>query len=255
MYEINFEKQQVKRIKPDGTEQDIEISSVNEHFLTIIINDVPVMRLNCTKGSLRELVAGRLVTEGIIDNPKDIFGIYLCKEQNEASVVLNNDVKWEKKLQTELSCCTGNKITASKSGAVSVEDVRLKKAHWEKEWIFGLTEKFRDETMLHEKTQGTHTCILGRGPEILFVSEDIGRHNALDKAIGHAVLEEIPLSECILFTSGRVPLDMAEKVIKAGVPVMVSKSVPTTDAIELAKKCGLTLICRAWPDSFELITG
>ena len=103
-------------------------------------------------------------------------------------------------------------------------------------------------------TQCTHICILGRRGEILFVSEDIGRHNALDKAIGHAVLSDIPLDECMLFTSGRVPLDMVEKVIMAGVPVLVSKAVPTSEAVSLARKSGLTLICRAWPDSMVVFS-
>ena len=56
-----------------------------------------------------------------------------------------------------------------------------------------------------------------------FKAEDIGRHNAVDKAVGYAVLNDIPLSGCMIFTSGRVPVDMVEKVIVAGIPVLVSK--------------------------------
>ena len=82
--------------------------------------------------------------------------------------------------------------------------------------------------------------------------EDIGRHNALDKCIGYALLEQLELSECILFTTGRVPTDMVQKVIAAGIPVLASKAVPTDQAIELAKKYRLNLICRAWPDRIEI---
>lgn len=82
--------------------------------------------------------------------------------------------------------------------------------------------------------------------------EDIGRHNALDKCIGYALLEQLDLSECILFTTGRVPTDMVQKVIAAGIPVLASKAVPTDQAIELAKKYHLNLICRAWPDRMEI---
>ena len=85
-----------------------------------------------------------------------------------------------------------------------------------------------------------------------FKAEDIGRHNAVDKAVGYAVLNDIPLSECMIFTSGRVPVDMVEKVIVAGIPVLVSKSVPTAESVELAEECNLKLICKAWPDQCEI---
>ena len=74
----------------------------------------------------------------------------------------------------------------------------------------------------------------------------------MDKAVGYALLNGIPLSECMVFTSGRVPVDMVEKVIAAGIPVLVSKSVPTAESVELAKKYNLTLICKAWPDRCEV---
>ena len=79
--------------------------------------------------------------------------------------------------------------------------------------------------------------------EIVFACEDLGRHNALDKAVGCAVLAGLPLAECVLYTSGRVPLDMVRKAIRAGVPVLVSKSMPTVQSAELAAEYGLQLVC------------
>ena len=77
----------------------------------------------------------------------------------------------------------------------------------------------------------------------------------MDKVIGYAVLHHIAFEKCIVFTSGRVPTDMVMKVIAVGIPILVSKAVPTDAAIELAQLRGLTLICRAWEDSFEIYTG
>jgi FdhD protein len=74
----------------------------------------------------------------------------------------------------------------------------------------------------------------------------------MDKAIGYALINGIPLNECILYTTGRVPTDMVKKAIMAGVPVLVSKAVPTDAAIKMAKEHSLTLICKAWPDKFEI---
>ena len=70
--------------------------------------------------------------------------------------------------------------------------------------------------------------------------------------MGYAVLNDIPLSECMTFISGRVPEDMVEKVIVAGITVLVSKSVPTAESVELAEEYNLKLICKAWPDQCEI---
>ena len=72
----------------------------------------------------------------------------------------------------------------------------------------------------------------------------------MDKAIGYALLHDIPLGECYLYTSGRVPTDMMRKIVYAGVPLLISKENPTTDAAELASQHGITLIGKARPDSF-----
>lgn len=66
-------------------------------------------------------------------------------------------------------------------------------------------------------------------------AEDIGRHNALDKVLGWALEQGIPLGECIVYTSGRIPVDMVLKVIRAGVPVFASKAMPTAESVALAK--------------------
>ena len=82
--------------------------------------------------------------------------------------------------------------------------------------------------------------------------EDIGRHNAVDKAVGYALREGVLLSECIIYTSGRAPVDMVQKAIVAGIPVMASKASPTKEAVELARRYGLVLIGNARPDSMKL---
>ena len=96
---------------------------------------------------------------------------------------------------------------------------------------------------LYRATRAVHSCFVLHKGEIVFACEDLGRHNALDKAVGCAVLAGLPLAECVLYTSGRVPLDMVRKAIRAGVPVLVSKSMPTVQSAELAAEYGLQLVC------------
>ena len=123
---------------------------------------------------------------------------------------------------------------------------------WENEWIFDLARRFRAGMPLHRETFSAHCAFLQRRGKLLYAGEDIGRHNAVDKAVGFALLRNIPLSECVLFTSGRVPSDMVEKAVAAGIPVLASKASPTAEAVRLAQDAGLTLICRAREDNFTL---
>ncbi|MBD5546666.1 MAG: sulfurtransferase FdhD [Lachnospiraceae bacterium] len=209
---------------------------VREHSLSVLVDGTLAFQCVCTRTGLRELVIGRLFTEGIILSADNIEEIRFNEYENEASVFLKG----------EANLFIGSR-RKQLSKLLPVTEVR-------REWIFALAKEFSKETKLHHATQGTHSCFLGRKGAVLFSCEDIGRHNAVDKAVGYALVNEIPLGECMLFCSGRVPTDMVEKVAVSGIPVLMSKAVPTAESIALADAYGLTLICRAWPDQCEIFT-
>ncbi len=108
---------------------------------------------------------------------------------------------------------------------------------------------------LHSQTWATHSCFLACDGELLFQCEDIGRHNALDKAIGYSLRHNIDLKKCVVYSSGRIPTDMAIKAIRAGIPVLASKASPSAEAVAMAKEYHLTLICAARRDRMKLFTG
>ena len=241
---------EVTKISTEGSSAETNLILLKEHELDIIINEKKAMRLVCTKSDLEELVLGRLLTGGFIDAAEDVSEIYFNKYETEASVFLNKEINLEKIIQEEKSCCAGNRIWY-----LSENSSRLKKlpeAGYRPEWIFELARIFEKGSFLHEQTSSTHSCMLATGDRLLYMCEDIGRHNAVDKVIGHGMKEGIPLSKCILYTSGRIPVDMAEKSIAAGIPVLASKSSPTADAVELAREFGLVLIGNAYPDSMKV---
>ena len=224
-----YTPREFKKIMADGRAAEEETFLLNEHELSIIVNEHLLMKLVCTNQNLDELVLGRLMTSGIIDRAEDVDRIIFSKYKNEAAVFLNIDKEFDKR---------GLK--------------KLPKMKYENKWIFELAERFKQDTEIHEITSCTHSCMLWMNGEVVFSCEDIGRHNAIDKAVGYALIKRIPLSECIVYTSGRVPVDMAEKVIAAGIPVLASKSVPTYDAVNLAHDYGLVIIGNARPDSLKV---
>lgn len=118
-----------------------------------------------------------------------------------------------------------------------------------------MLERFKNDTPLHQQTRATHSTFLMLDGQIVFQCEDIGRHNALDKAIGYAMRNGIDLRQCAVYTTGRMPTDMVTKVIRAGIPILVSKEAPTQEAVELAAKYQLTLIGCAKNDRMLLYAG
>ena len=149
------------------------------------------------------------------------------------------------------SCCTFNKTLNSHF----FRDEELKPVTprpWSPQRIFELACAFESDTPVHKRTFGAHSCYLANEHEILYCYEDLGRHNAFDKVIGSALIDGVDLSGCIVFTSGRIPTDMAVKAVRAGVPIIVSKAVPTDLTIEMARKYDLTLICSAHHDSMKV---
>ncbi len=237
------------RVSAEGEKSRVENLLLHEHTLEIDVNCNKFARLVCTPQNLEELVIGRLFTSGIISGTDDINRIFICGQGNIADVTLGSDVQLVNELETEKSCCSANhQFMQSTSEKRKEIPVRVEP---EPEVVFRLAAFFKKDSALHSKTNGTHSAYLMTEDGSVTGFEDISRHNALDKAVGSMLMGEHNPAKCVLFTTGRVPVDMVEKAIASGIPVLVSKSVPTIEAVELAHTAGLCLIGKAWPDSYE----
>lgn len=237
-------------VNADGSTSTKNSDVTVEHFMEIYLNEQLILKLVCTPRNLVELVAGRLVSEGYITCGEELESIYICEGGQRARVFAAQEAVLYDRMETEPTCCTANRQLLSPEKKRNMRI--LTKAGYRPEWIFALAKEFAGGSKIHKKTQGTHSCYLMYDGKIIFSAEDIGRHNALDKAVGYAVLNGYDRTRCILFTSGRVPVDMVQKVIRAGIPVLVSKAVPTDSAVKMAQEFNLTLICKAWQDSYEV---
>jgi FdhD protein len=95
---------------------------------------------------------------------------------------------------------------------------------------------------LYRETGGVHSCALADAEKILVFRDDIGRHNAVDKIYGTCFLEDIPLEDKLLLTTGRISSEMTVKTARMGVSVLISRSAPTSLALDLAERLGLTVV-------------
>lgn len=246
------------QIRADGENTETERMVAEEHFLDVYVNEVLTLKIVCTPDFLPELVLGRLYTEGIIHELSDVDLLHICEYGLRARVYLNREASTDSRdagfVGQTPTCCTGNRVLTDifhdPEPPAPVVPVPL-----QPEWIYRLSEAFEQTAPLYQKTRSVHSCFLSLHGEILYCCEDLGRHNAVDKVIGCALRDQVDLRQCILFSSGRLPTDMVSKAVRAGVPVLASKTAATGAAVELARQFHLTLVLFARPDHFMLLPG
>lgn len=231
---------------------------LQEGLLEVYINEVLSLKMVCTPQDLAALVLGHLFSEGRIRGTEDIRSIYVCAQGSRARVLTTRPLAEIKKPLEIRACDCGEEGMLGRNilycnAAADPADI-LPDFDWEPRWIYELATAFRAGAPLYQQTHGIHSCHLMKDGKILYICEDIGRHNALDKALGRALIDGVDLTQCILLSSGRIPDDMMEKVIRAKVPVLASNGTPTDRAVDLARRYHVTLICAARPDSMNIFS-
>ena len=212
---------------------------------------IVVMR---TPGQDFELAAGFLYTEGIIKSVDDIGTIAYCEDveqvdlQNIINVNLTNgwdaesEDGWQRNFHANASCGLCGKMTIeSVRQAVPRIESQLR---IDPEIVYTLNNLLRSAQSVFEATGGLHAAgLFTADGELLIIREDIGRHNAVDKVIGQALLAEMfPLDNHILMGSGRASFEIVQKALFARIPVVVAVSAGSSLAVDLAQESGMALI-------------
>ena len=224
-----------------------------ENTLTICANGRVVCSLSCSADHVDELAIGHLYTQGIVTSASalrtarvDIAFPTATVEITDARAVAPASAGKPALVTTS----SARLYPARTASARPFADTR-----WTESSIYRIARIFAEDRTSHALTGGSHSAYLANEDGILCVREDIGRHNAFDKVVGWAIMNGVDLSTCILCTSGRVPTDIVHKAIRSRIPVLVSKSVTTDKAVQLARTANLVLICEARPESFTLVSG
>ena len=223
---------------PDGTEAAIP----TEHAAVIYVNEQPAFRVVCTPQLLPQLALGRLLTEGWIASAEEVEQISVCAEGLKVNIYLNHPLAARRAAAQEVSSCCTDTVALGQSGgsAAAARGAASGRAA-------GVGGRPRRRHERGPSALSGHPC----GPQLLCAAR--GPHplrlrghrtpQCAGQSRGQRVSGRCLLSECVLYTSGRVPMDMVRKAIRAGVPALVSKTMPTVQSLELAQEYGLQLLC------------
>lgn len=244
-----------------ATEEPLEIRLVDP-AQTIAIT----MR---TPGADFELVAGFLYTEGVITQRKDIQTIRHCIDTQVDGAQQYNivNIKLQDGLVANLPSLERHFFTSSACGVcgkTSIESLKVRGCQVintnysvSTETIYHLANQLNSAQKIFATTGGLHAAALfNYQGKLLKLREDIGRHNALDKLIGSALLaDEIPLTNHIIMVSGRASFEILQKCIVARTPVVCSVSAPSSLAVSLAQEFGITLVGFLRNQRFNVYSG
>ncbi|MEU4450108.1 formate dehydrogenase accessory sulfurtransferase FdhD [Nocardioides sp. NPDC023903] len=241
-----------------------------EEPMEIRVNGRPLTVTMRTPGGDFDLAIGFLVSEGVVHSAEDVASVRYCAgatadggntynvvDVGLAAHVAPPDASLERSFYTTSSCglCGKASLEAVRtSSAWSVAEDTLRVTP---ELLTTLPERLREAQRVFDSTGGLHAAgLFDAEGDLLCVREDVGRHNAVDKVIGHALREGlVPLRNSMLMVSGRASFELVQKAVMAGIPLLAAVSAPSSLAVDLADDNGLTLVGFLRGSSMNIYSG
>ncbi len=231
---------------------------VEEKALTLYVNDKEIATVVCSPWDLDFMTYGFLFSEGILRRMEDVEDFYIEEEKGQSFIEIKN---FEENPSGKLflkrvvnTCCGRSRASFYYSNdALLAKNIDSSKQIKEDQ-LFFLMEELEERAVLFKETGGVHSAALSDGKKILSFHQDIGRHNTLDRILGQAKLEDIILEDKIILFSGRVASEIVLKISKMGIPILISRSAPSSLALELAEDLGITVIGFARENRFSVYT-
>ncbi|MFC0113360.1 formate dehydrogenase accessory sulfurtransferase FdhD [Kibdelosporangium aridum] len=262
-------RRSVVKLSPNGRQRRSDVLAAEEP-LELRVDGKSLAVTMRTPGHDVELAHGFLLTEGVIGDKEDVSTARYCDGVDDSGRNTYNvldlalapgvpppDTGLERNFYTTSSCGV--------CGKAALDAVRLKTRHSpagdpttvSPTVLTGLPDTLREAQRVFDSTGGLHAAGLFRADGSMLVGrEDVGRHNAVDKVMGWALLNDhIPLTGTVLMVSGRASFELVQKAAMAGVPMLAAVSAPSSLAVELADESGMTLIGFLRGDSMNVYTG
>ncbi|GJF31410.1 sulfurtransferase FdhD [Kitasatospora sp. NE20-6] len=252
----------VRTLRPD--------TLAGEEPMEIRVGGRPLAVTMRTPGHDFDLAAGFLVGEGAVHRTDEIAGMRYCagatdgdaNTYNVVDVVLAPgtkppDASLERRFYTTSSCGVCGKASLDAVRTTAAWALGPGPRHLAPQVLAALPERLRAAQRVFDSTGGLHAAgLFTADGELLCLREDVGRHNAVDKVVGHALRGGLlPLRDTVLMVSGRASFELVQKAVTAGIPVLAAVSAPSSLAVDLAAECGLTLVGFLRGTSMNVYTG
>ena len=244
---------------------DIAVEEPLQISISILKPESPITNKNIsitmrTPGHDQDLAIGFLFTEGIIQASDQIKGI--THGENSINVQLNNSEnidlgKLERHFYTSSSCGVCGKASIEAIKTICRLPPSLADFQVDKNLIKSFPVILKQEQNIFNNTGGIHAAALfNLNSELITIREDVGRHNALDKIIGHLVTQDLlPLDQHLLFLSGRASFELIQKAAMAGIHFIMAVGAPSSLAVEMALEHDITLIGFLNETRYNIYTG
>ncbi len=235
-----------------GKSEGIDAETIVETPVSLTINGTAWLSFMCTPVDLEALAVGFLYDEGVINSMSEVVDVRVCEHGDNVDVWLKRSVEQPQSWR-RTSGCTGG-VTAVDLLAKPDISFERERPHFSAAVIAGTVELLFSAQVLYRETGGVHTSALTDGEKVLVSAEDIGRHNTLDKIAGHCLMKNIWPETRILITTGRISSEMLQKAARLQVPIVISRTSPSSLSIEMAERYGITLIGYARRQRFNVYT-
>lgn len=234
----------IKKVWQSGKSENIDDVIPLEQLLVIFVNDAKISTLSCSPTSEIELAIGHIYTSGYLDNIDRIKTINLCDDDKGKMVR-------EIKIYADIEIAKEKTNVFVASGCGNIDDLILEKkinklrgkTKIDADTILSLGKRTLENQRFKKELGGLHSGVFfDNEGNIILQREDIGRHNCLDKIIGSCLLKDIDIGNGMIYTTGRVSLDVVLKLARAGVSILVTNSSVSEKAVGAAKKLDFILI-------------
>jgi FdhD protein len=227
-----------------------DAETIVETPVSLTVNGEVWITFMCTPIHLEALSVGFLYNEGIITSMDEVADARVCEHGDNVDVWLHHAVvqptNWRR-----TSGCTGG-VTAVDLLAKPNVNFGENRFTVQPDAIMELVEKLFESQELYRDTGGVHTSALSDGEKVIVAADDIGRHNTLDKIAGLCLMNDLWPENRILITTGRISSEMLQKAAQLNVPILISRTSPSSLSIEMAERYGITLIGYARKHRFNV---
>jgi FdhD protein len=232
--------------------ESVETGVILEQEVSLTVNGELWLSFMCTPVDLEALAVGFLFNENLLNSIDDIISVRACPTMTNVDVWLNKSIQ-RPEIWRRTSGCGGG-ITHETKNPTDLTRDPVDDVVFSASTVTRLFEQFLGSQDLYRRVGGVHSSAVCDGQKIIVMTDDIGRHNTLDKIAGRCLLDRIKLEHSILITTGRVSSEMLQKAGRIGASMVVSRSSPSSLAIEIAQREGITLIGYARGSQFNVYT-